>query len=136
MTITSPQPAGLGGAVLAVAAGALAPTNLLAFYLTALAAAILLFAAFSAYLDAAERLDVRSGAAVASTGLAAFLVLADAAIRFPAVLDPRAPGGAGGLALAALVIVMGGLAGELGHAQIELRSLRDRLRPVRQLLSR
>jgi hypothetical protein len=136
MTIVTPQRAGLAGALLAAAAGVVAPTNLLAFYMTALAAAVLLFAAFCAYLDAADRLDVRTGVAIASTGLAAALVLADAAIRFPAVLDPRAPGGAGALALVSLIIVLGGLAGELAHAQVDLRSLRHRLRPLRQLLSR
>ena len=56
---------------------------------------MLLFAAFIAYLGAAERLDVRTGMAVARPASAAALVMADAAIRFPAVLDPRAPGGAG-----------------------------------------
>ena len=72
MTVMSPLGAALGGAVIAVAAGSLAPTNLIAFYLTALAAAVLLFAAFMAYLDAAERLDVRRGAALAGTCLALF----------------------------------------------------------------
>ena len=51
--------------------------------------------------------------AVGSSGLAAALVMADAAIRFPAVLDPRAPGGAGRLALVALLAVLVGLTGEL-----------------------
>jgi len=136
MRFITPQRGGLSGALLAVAAGTIAPTNLVAFYATALAAAVLLFAAFCAYLDAAERLDVRSGVAIGGTGLAATLVLADAAIRFPAVLDPRAPGGAGALALVALIIAVGGLAGELGHAQVDMRGLRARLRPLRQLLSR
>jgi hypothetical protein len=135
MTVMSPLGAALGGAVIAVAAGSLAPTNLIAFYLTALAAAVLLFAAFMAYLDAVERLDVRRGAALAGTCLAAMLILVDAAIRFPAVLDPRAPGGVGPMPLIALIVVLGGLAGELAHAPLDLR-LRARLRPVRQLLSR
>ena len=94
MTITSAPRTATVGALLAVAAGLIAPNNLIAFYLTALAAALLLFAAFLAYLDAAERLDARSGLAVATAGLGAALVMADAAIRFPAVLDPRAPEGA------------------------------------------
>jgi hypothetical protein len=64
------------------------------------------------------------------------LILVDAAIRFPAVLDPRAPGSVGPLPLIALIVVLGGLAGELAHAQFDVRSLRARLRPVRQLLSR
>lgn len=136
MTVMSPLGAALGGAVIAIAAGSLAPTNLVAFYLTALAAAVLLFAAFMAYLDAAEELDVRRGAAVASTCIAAMLILVDAAIRFPAVLDPRAPGGVGAMPLIALIVVLGGLAGELADAQLDLRGVRERLRPVRQLLSR
>jgi hypothetical protein len=136
MTLLSPLGAAIGGAAIAVAAGSFAPTNLVAFYLTALAAAVLLFAAFMAYLDAAEHLDVRRGAAVASTCLAAMLILIDAAIRFPAVLDPRAPGGVGPMPLIALIVVLGGLAGELAHAQFDFSSVRARLRPVRQLLSR
>ena len=79
MTITSAPRTATVGALLAVAAGLIAPNNLIAFYLTALAAAVLLFAAFLAYLDAAERLDARSGLAVATAGLGAALVMADAA---------------------------------------------------------
>lgn len=136
MTITSSPGAAVAGALLAVAAGLLAPNNLIAFYLTALAAGVLLFASFMAYLAAAERLDVRTGMAVGSSGLAAALVMADAAIRFPAVLDPRAPGGAGRLALVALLAVLVGLTGELWDRPIDGDRLRERLRPVTQLLSR
>ena len=71
MTITSAPRTATVGALLAVAAGLIAPNNLIAFYLTALAAAMLLFAAFLAYLDAAEQLDARSGLAVATAGLGA-----------------------------------------------------------------
>ena len=106
MTITSAPRTATVGALLAVAAGLIAPNNLIAFYLTALAAAVLLFAAFLAYLDAAEQLDARSGLAVATAGLGAALVMADAAIRFPAVLDPHAPEGASALAVAALLVVI------------------------------
>ena len=113
MTITSPMPAAGVGALLAVAAGMIAPNNLVAFYLTALAAAVLLFGAFIAYVDAAEQLDSRTGPAVAAAGLGAALVMADAALRFPAVLDPHAPGGAGALGVAALIVVIAGVAIEL-----------------------
>jgi len=136
MTLTPPLSTGLAGTLLAVVAGSLAPTNLIASYMTAVAAAVLLFAAFMAYLDAAELLDARSGAALASTGLAALLVAVDAAIRFPAVLDPRAPSGVGAIPVVALIIVLGGAAAELSHTQIDLRRVRARLRPVRELLSR
>ena len=113
MIITSAPRTATVGALLAVAAGLIAPNNLIAFYLTALAAAVLLFAAFLAYLDAAERLDARSGLAVTTAGLGAALVMADAAIRFPAVL------------------------GELVWRQADdAAPLRERLRPVRQLLHR
>jgi hypothetical protein len=135
MTITTAPRAALAGAVLAVAAGELAPTNLLACYVTALAAAVLLFAAFLAYLDAAEHLDRRTGAAVSSAGLAAALVMADAALRFPAVLDPREPGGADLLAILALVSVVAGLAVE-AVGMLDVRAVRERVRPVRELLSR
>src|SRR3954449_10813908 len=63
MTITSAPRTATVGALLAVAAGLIAPNNLIAFYLTALAAAMLLFAAFLAYLDAAQQLDARNGLA-------------------------------------------------------------------------
>jgi len=65
------------------------------------------------------------------------LVMADAAIRFPAVLDPSAPQGASALALVALLVVMTGVVGELVWMQADdAASLRERLRPVRQLLHR
>ncbi len=135
MTITTPPRAALGGAILAVAAGRLAPNNLLACYLTALAAAALLFAAFMAYLDAAEHLDRRTGTDVATIGLAAALVMADAALRFPSILDPSPPSGVGALSVMALVSVAGGQLADLAGLP-ELRSMRERLRPVRELLSR
>src|SRR4051812_42480209 len=135
MTITTPPRAALAGAILAVAAGWLAPNNLLACYLTALAAAVLLFAAFAAYLDAAEHLDRRTGTAVATMGIAAALVMADAALRFPSILDPRAPSGAGALSVLALVAVAAGRLADLAWFP-EMQSMRERLRPVRELLSR
>ena len=137
MTITSAPRTATVGALLAVAAGLIAPNNLIAFYLTALATALLLFAAFLAYLDAAEQLDARNGLAVATAGLGAALVMADAAIRFPAVLDPSAPSGASALAVVALLVVMTGVVGELAWMQADdAAPLRERLRPVRQLLHR
>jgi hypothetical protein len=137
MTIVSSPVAALAGALLAVAAGLFAPNNLVAFYLTALAAGVLMFAAFMAYLAAAERFDLRTGLAVATTGLAAALVMADAAIRFPSVLDPNAPDGVGRLATIALAAVVIGLIGELPNLPDDAGArLRERLRPVRQLLSR
>jgi hypothetical protein len=135
MTITTPRRAALAGAILAVAAGRLAPNNLLACYLTALAAAVLLFTAFMAYLDAAEHLDQRTVTAVATTGIAAALVMADAALRFPAILDPSPPSGVGMLSVLALASVVGGLLVDVTGLP-ELRSMRQRLRPVRELLSR
>jgi hypothetical protein len=114
----------------------LAPNNLLAFYLTALAAAALLFAAFLSYLEAAELLDTRTALSLAGNGLAGALVMADAAIRFPAVLDPNPPGGASRLALFALVVVLAGQSARLIQLRHESGTLRDRLAPVRELLSR
>ena len=135
MTITSAPRTAIAGALLAVAAGLIAPNNLIAFYLTALAAALLLFAAFLAYLEAAEQLDARSGLAVATAGLSAALVMADAALRFPSILDPRPPSGAGALSVLALVSVAAGQLVDLTGLP-EMRSMRQRLRPVRELLSR
>ena len=135
-TTTTPARAALAGALLAAGGGLLAPNNLLAFYLTALAAAVLLFAAFLSYLDAAELLDAGTGFSLAGNGLAGVLVMADAAIRFPAVLDPSPPGGASRLALFALIVVLAGQSArllQLGHGS---GALRDRLAPVRELLSR
>jgi hypothetical protein len=132
---TAPRMA-LAGALLAATAGLLAPNNLLAFYLTALAAAALLFAAFLSYLEAAELLDTRTGLSLAGNGLAGVLVMADAAIRFPAVLDPSPPGGASALAVFALVVVLAGQSARLLQLGQVSRTLRDRLAPVRELLSR
>ena len=137
MTTTTTAPrAALAGALLAAAGGVLAPNNLLAFYLTALAAAALLFAAFLSYLDAAELLDTRTALSLAGNGLAGVLVMADAAIRFPAVLDPSPPGGAGKLALFALVVVLATQSVRLLELRDEPGTLRDKLAPVRELLSR
>ncbi len=132
-TLSAPR-AALAGALLAATASLLAPTNLSAFYLTAVAAAVLLFAAFQSYLEVAEMLDVRTVLALAGNGLAGMLVMADAAIRSPAVLDPRAPDGASALALFALIVVMAGQSARL--LRLDSRPLRDRLAPVRELLSR
>jgi hypothetical protein len=137
MTTTTTAPrAALAGALLAAAGGLLAPNNLLAFYLTALAAAALLFAAFLSYLEAAELLDTRTALSLAGNGLAGALVMVDAAIRFPAVLDPRPPGGASALAIFALVVVLAGQSARLLQPGQDSRPLRDRLAPVRELLSR
>jgi peptidoglycan/LPS O-acetylase OafA/YrhL len=130
--------AALAGALLASAAGTLSPNNLVAFYLTALAAAVLLFSAFLAYIDAAEQLDVSRTISVLAIGLAAALVIADAAVRFPSVFDPHAPSGAGVLPVLAVVCVLGGIAADLAHHRMRLSfdRVRRRLQPVRQLLSR
>ena len=132
-TVSAPR-AALAGALLAATASLLAPTNLSAFYLTAVAAAVVLFAAFQSYLEAAETLDVRTALALAGNGLAGVLVMADAAIRSPTVLDPRAPGGASALARVALMVVLAGQSAQL--LRLDSRPLRDRLAPVRELLSR
>ncbi len=135
MTTTTTVPrAALAGALLAATGGLLAPTNLLAFYVTALAAAVLLFSAFLAYLDAAETLDTRSGLSLAGNGLAGVLVMADAAIRFPAVLDPQPPSHASALGVFALLVVLAGQSAQL--LRLDSKPLRDRLAPVRGLLSR
>jgi peptidoglycan/LPS O-acetylase OafA/YrhL len=136
-SISTPR-AALAGALLAAAAGTLTPNNLLAFYLTALAAAVLLFAAFLAYIDAAARPDVPRTISVLAIGLGAALVIADAAVRFPTVLDPSAPSGAGVLPLAALGCVLAGLAADLAHHRfgIDYSGLRRRFGPVREHLSR
>jgi len=135
MSITTSAPrVAVAGALLAATGGLLAPTNLLAFYLTVLAAAALLLAAFVAYLDAAVSLDARTGFSLAGNGLAGMLVMADAAIRFPSVLDPHPPGGASALAVFALLVVLAGQSADL--LRLDWRPLRDRLAPVRELLSR
>jgi hypothetical protein len=135
--ISTPR-AALAGALLAAGAGTLMPNNLLAFYLTALAAAVLLFAAFLAYIDAASQPDVPRVVSVLAIGLAAALVIADAAVRFPAVFDPTAPDGAGLLPLVALGCVLAGLAADLAHHRFGagFDGVRRKLRPVRELLSR
>jgi hypothetical protein len=102
-SLRHPGPAALAGALLAVAAGALG-SALAAFYLTALATAILLGAGFAAYLELVDRPGRRAAVELAATGLACGLLMADAAIRFPSVVSGVAPDGADALAAASFTL--------------------------------
>ena len=74
-------------ALLAVLGQAVASSTLVAFYVTAVAAAALIAAAMFAYVDTVDHLNVITGAVLALTSLAAALVMLDAAVSFPGALS-------------------------------------------------
>ncbi len=82
----TPARASLAAVLLAALGSLLAPSPMVAFYLTAVAAAGLIASAFAAYLNGAEALDATSGTIVGLTSLAAALVMIDAAVAFPGAL--------------------------------------------------
>jgi hypothetical protein len=88
--------AGVCAAALALLAAGMPPA--LGFYLTIVATAGLMGAGLIAYLAAVDLPTPGRMADVGACGLAGLLVVADAAIRFPAVLEPSAPAAAARLA--------------------------------------
>lgn len=97
----TPARASFAAVLLAVLGSMLAPSPMIAFYLTAVAAAGLIAAAFAAYLSGAEALDATSGTVVGLTSLAAALVMIDAAVAFPGALAADGDSGPSRLALIA-----------------------------------
>ena len=87
-------------ALLAVLGQAVASSTLVAFYVTAVAAAALIAAAMFAYVDTVDHLNVVTGAVLGLTSLAAALVMLDAAVSFPGALSAGSSGGPGVLSSA------------------------------------
>ena len=110
---------------------AVASSTLVAFYLTAVAAAALIAAAMFAYVDAVDHLSVVTGTVLALTSLAAALVMLDAAVSFPGALSAGSPGGPGVLSTLALLLTVLALVGEsvprlLGRFEgVHARQLRE-----------
>ncbi len=96
MRYLTPTRAGACATALA-ALGAAAPPAI-GFYLTIVACAGLMGAALAAYLAAVDESTPARLIDVAACTLAGLLVVVDAAIRFPAVLQPTAPAAAAQLA--------------------------------------
>lgn len=114
---------------------ALATNSLVAFYVTAVAAAALIAAALFAYLDTVDHVTVVTGAVLALVSVAAALVMIDAAISFPSALSATSSGGPGVLSTLALVLTVLAAAGE--SVPLLLRRLDGvHARGVRELLSR
>ncbi len=102
MTYLTPTRAGVCATALALLAAGLPPA--LGFYLTIVACAGLMGAALVAYLSAVDVPAPARLADLGALGLAGLLVVGDAAIRFPAVLEPSAPAAAARLAEAAFAV--------------------------------
>ena len=129
--VTAPRAAALA-ALLALAAGALAPSALAAFYLTAVAAAGLIGAGFFAYLAAVERPLPGMLVALVCITVAAALVMVEAALEFPGTLAGGMPDGPGMLVLGAVVLAAVALLTELPIPRIPLPDTAH----LRELISR
>jgi hypothetical protein len=127
--------AAVPAALLAVLGQAVAPSTLVAFYLTAVSAAALIAVALVAYLDTVDDVNVLTGAVLALISVAAALVMIDAAISFPGALSAGSPGGPGVLSTLALVLTVLALVGE-SVPRVASRLEGVHARQVRELLSR
>ena len=121
--ITPARVAALAAAAAAVAASASA---LIAFYVSMLAVAILLGAAFAAYLAMVDEPGEWAACELGACAVSALLTLAGTSLRFPAVVAASAPSAAGKLAWLAFAVAAAAAATSLAreHAH-ELWSLRD-----------
>jgi len=131
--LTAPR-AALGATLVALLAELLSPSPLVAFYLVAVASAALIGAGFFAYLSAVDEPTSPRIAALALIGLAGGMVMAEAAMRFPQLLDARAPDGPGMLVLLAVVAAGVSLLSEL--PSLPGRLPRPAASALRELLSR
>lgn len=96
MTYLTPTRAGACATALAVLGAAAPPA--IGFYLTIVACAGVMGAALTAYLAVVDGSTPARVIDMAACTLAGLLVVVDAAIRFPAVLEPTAPAAAARLA--------------------------------------
>jgi hypothetical protein len=131
--LTAPR-AATATSLLALIAAAGAPSPLIGFYVIAVAAATLIGCSFMAYLSAVDAPAPRTVLALAAIGLAAALVMADAAVRFPTMLSAHDPGGPGPLIQAALCLSALSLLSEL--PPLPGRLPRPHSGALRELLSR
>lgn len=124
--LTAPRAAVIA-AVLAVVAPIVATNALIAFYLTCVALAGMMGATFLAYLGVVDHPSTRSILDLIVCSGAMLLLMFDAAIRFPTILDGTAPALAGSFALAGLVVAAVGALAELAIT-LDVDELRDHLR--------
>jgi len=103
--VSSTRIAILGSALAVLSAGL--PT-VLGFYATLVAAAILLGAGFLAYMTAVERPSALAATDLVVCAVVSMLVLADASIRFPTVVDGTASSASSALAETALILSIAG----------------------------
>lgn len=75
-------------------------------YLTLIAAAVLLGAGFMAYMTAVERPSAMAATDLVACAVIAMLVLADASLRFPSVVDSSVPDASMALAKVALALAL------------------------------
>lgn len=132
--LTAPR-AVLVAALLAVVAPIVATNALIAFYLTCVALAGTLVATFIAYLDLVDRPSVRPAVDLAVCAVAMLLLMVDAALRFPTILDGTAPAPAGTLALAAFLVAALGVVGSV-VVGLHMDDVRGHLRALRAPLTR
>ena len=120
--------------LLAVLAGSAAP--LLGFYLTVVAAAVLLGSAFAAHLQVVD--DTRSRTVVEAVicAVAGILVLLDASIRFPTILGTATPASARALAIAAFALTTAGLVLAAAASRVRPGSARRSLVQLARPLAR
>jgi hypothetical protein len=120
--------------LLAVVAGSAAP--LLGFYLTVVAAAVLLGSAFAAHLEVVDDTRLRTVVEAVICAVAGILVLLDASIRFPTILGTSTPASARTLAVAAFVLTTAGLALAAVASRVWGQSVRRSLVRLARPLSR
>ena len=107
MHLTAPR-AALASLVPAFMAGVIAGNPLLGFYLTAIAAAGLIGAAFLAYLEAVDRTRPLELYELGAIALAALLMMLEVAIRFPRALSAGSEGFSTLVLLSGLLVVSAG----------------------------
>ena len=122
--------AALAAALLAVLAPLVATNDLIAFYLTFVALAGMMGATFLAYLELVDRPGARVAAELGVCAVAMLLVMLDAAVRFPTILDGTTPALAGTLALGSLVVAAAGVVASV-IPELNAADLRGHLRTLR-----
>jgi hypothetical protein len=122
--------AALAAALLAVVAPIVATNALIAFYLTFVALAGMFGATFLAYLELVDRPGTRAAAELGVCAVAMLLVMLDAAVRFPTILEGTAPALAGTLALGGLVVAAAGALASM-IPELHMDELRGHLRTLR-----
>jgi len=131
--LTAPR-AALASLVPAFMAGVIAGNPLLGFYLTAIAAAGLIGAAFLAYLEAVDRTRPLELYELGAIALAALLMMLEVAIRFPRALSAGSEGLSSLVLLSGLLVVSAAVVEQLARHGPNLH--RPTARPLRELISR